>query len=122
MIELKTNVEQLDGIAANEISAGRDGNGSDIKAAALDHRNLQEYAERLERNIQEMSAEIQKYKSLAVNLHDVMRDNIADQIEENPPRVDDDHIRSVVREMIRDGDITAEVDYSNVELELTLNA
>ena len=122
MIELKTNVEQLDGIAANEISAGRDGNGSDIKAAALDHKNLQEYAERLERNIQEMSAEIQKYKSLAVNLHDVMRDNIADQIEENPPRVDDDHIRSVVREMIRDGDITAEVDYSNVELELTLNA
>tara|TARA_Y100000114_G_C11611560_1_gene255362 strand:- start:49 stop:480 length:432 start_codon:yes stop_codon:yes gene_type:complete len=143
MIELKTNVEQLDGIAANEISAGRDSNGSDIKAAALDHKNLQEYAERLEGEIVEMSEEIQKYKSLAANLrggnvemseeiqkyksfaanlHHVMRDNIADQIAENPPAIDDTQIARVVREMINDGEISVSVEYQNLELELSLDA
>jgi len=122
MIELKTNCEYLDKLAADTIEAGLDATGSDLRAAALDHRNLKQHAEELERKVQEQIDEIQKYKSLAANLHHVMRDNIADQIEENQPRVDDDHIRQVVREMIRDGDITAEVDYSNIELELTLNA
>ena len=122
MIELKTNVEQLDGIAANEISAGRDSNGSDIKAAALDHKNLQEYAERLEGEIVEMSEEIQKYKSLAANLHHVMRDNIADQIAETPPAIDDTQIARVVREMINDGEISVSVEYQNLELELSLDA
>jgi len=122
MIELKTNVEQLDGIAANEISAGRDSNGSDIKAAALDHKNLQEYAERLEGEIVEMSEEIQKYKSFAANLHHVMRDNIADQIAENPPAIDDTQIARVVREMINDGEISVSVEYQNLELELSLDA
>ena len=122
MIELKTNVEQLDGIAANEISAGRDSNGSDIKAAALDHKNLQEYAERLERNVEEMSAEIEKHKLLAVNLHLLIRDHIADQIEENPPAIDDTQIARVVREMINDGEISVSVEYQNLELELSLDA
>ena len=122
MIELKTNVEYLDQLAADHIQDGRDATGGDLKAAALDHRNLQEYAERLERNIQEMSAEMQSHKDMATRLHRLIRDNIAEQIEETPRTLDDDHIRQIVREMIRDGDITAEVDYSNIELELTLNA
>ena len=52
MIELKTNVEYLDQLAADHILDGRDATGSDLKAAALDHKNLQEYAERLESSIQ----------------------------------------------------------------------
>ena len=121
MIELKTNVEYLDKLAADQIEAGMDATGSDVKAAAVDHKNLQEYAERLERNIEEMSAEIQKHKSLAANLHHVMRDHIADQIAETPPAIDDTQIARVVREMIQDGEITVSVDYQNLELELSLD-
>ena len=132
MIELKTNVEYLDQLAADHIQDGRDATGSDLKAAALDHRNLQQYAERLERNVSEMSAELQSYKTandeLAANLFDLMRDRIGQHIErtladreDDTDDATDDKIRQTVKDMIRDGDITVEIDYQNVELELSLN-
>ena len=132
MIELQTNVEYLDRLAADTIADGRDATGSDLKAAALDHRNLQEYAERLERNIQKMSAEIQtaaeQRQQLADVLFDLMRDRIGQHIdrtladrEDATDDATDDKIRQTVKDMIRDGDITVEVDYSNVELEMSIN-
>ena len=132
MIELKTNTDFLDRLAAEEIQAGRDGNGSDIKAAALDHRNLQEYAERLERNVSEMSAEIQSFINQREQLADVLFDLIQHRIGHHIDRMladredatddaTDDKIRQTVKDMIRDGDITVEVDYSNVELEMSIN-
>ena len=132
MIELKTNVEYLDQLAADHIQDGRDATGSDLKAAALDHKNLQEYAERLELNIQKMSAEIQtaaeQRQQLADVLFDLMRDRIGQHIdrtlanrEDDNDDATDDKIRETVKDMIRDGDITVEVDYQNVELELSLN-
>jgi predicted RNA-binding protein Jag len=132
MIELKTNVEYLDQLAADHIQDGRDATGSDLKAAALDHRNLQEYAERLELNIQKMSAEIQaaaeQRDALADILFGLMHDRIGQYIdrtladrEDDNDDATDDKIRQTVKDMIRDGDIEIEVDYSNVELELSIN-
>lgn len=132
MIELKTNVEYLDQLAADHIQDGRDATGSDLKAAALDHKNLQEYAQRLERNVSEMSAEIQSFINQREQLADVLFDLIQHRIGQHIDRTladrqddhddaTDDKIRQTVKDMIRDGDIEIEVDYSNVELELSIN-
>lgn len=132
MIELKTNVEYLDQLAADHIQDGRDATGSDLKAAALDHKNLQEYAQRLERNVSEMSAEIQSFinqrEQLADALFDLIQHRIGQHIdrtladrEDDNDDATDDKIRQTVKDMIRDGDISVEVDYSNVELELSIN-
>jgi hypothetical protein len=123
MIELKTNVEYLDQLAADHILDGRDAIGSDLKAAALDHKNLQEYAERLESSIQKMSAEIQTHaeqrQQLADVLFDLMRDRIDRHLEKS--NVDGDAIRDAIKDMVRDGELSVDVDYSNVELELSIS-
>lgn len=131
MIELKTNPDYLDQLAADHILDGRDATGGDLKAAALDHKNLQEYAERLERSVSEMSAELQSYKTandeLAANLFDLMRDridrqilrHISDNVEKS--EADGDAIREAIKDMVRDGELCVDVDYSNVELELSLS-
>jgi uncharacterized protein (UPF0335 family) len=131
MIELKTNPDYLDQLAADHILDGRDATGGDLKAAALDHKNLQEYAERLERNVSEMSAELQSYKTandeLAANFFDLMRDridrqilrHITDHVEKS--EADGDAIREAIKDMVRDGDLCVDVDYSNVELELSIS-
>ena len=120
MIELRTNTDFLDRLAAEEIQAGRDGNGTDIKAAALDHRNLQEYAERLESNIQKMSAEIQTHAEQRQQLADVLFDLLSDRIdqriarhvvEELEEKTSDETIRETVRDMIRDGELVVTIDY-----------
>ena len=123
MIELKTNVEYLDQLAADHILDGRDATDSDLKAAALDHKNLQEYAERLESSIQKMSAEIQTHaeqrQQLADVLFDLMRDRIDRHLEKS--NVDGDAIRDAIKDMVRDGELSVDVDYSNVELELSIS-
>jgi hypothetical protein len=140
MIELKTNPDYLNRLAADHITDGRGGTGSDLQAAALDHKNLLEYAETLERNIQNMSAEMQtvveQRQQLADVLFDLMRERIGKYIdfresclirtladrEEDTDYVLEDKIRQTVSDMIRDGEITAEVECSSIELDLTLNA
>ena len=134
MIELRTNTDFLDRLAAEETQAGRDGNGTDIKAAALDHRNLQEYAERLESNIQKMSGEIQSIRTqrdeaaaalLAIFRPELERmidaaveqcrpiDDLRDRVERLEDADDKaDDIRREVREMIADGDIIVSIDHS----------
>jgi len=72
MIELQTNPEYLDMLAADQILDGRDATGSDLKAAALDHKNLREYAERLERNVQQLSAEIAEKSRVLGNAETAM--------------------------------------------------
>jgi len=127
MIELKTNPDYLDMLAADHINDGRDATGSDLKAAALDHKNLREYAETLERNIQKMSAEIQTHaenrQQLADVLYNLLSNRIAEEIEEATSDIIDrldrleggdansDEIREEVRDMIRDGEIVVSIDY-----------
>jgi hypothetical protein len=135
MIELRTNTDFLDRLAAEETQAGRDGNGTDIKAAALDHRNLQEYAERLESNIQNMSGEIQSIRTqrdeAAAALLAIFRPELERMIDaaieqcrpledlrERVERLEDDDdkandIREEVRDMIRDGELVVELKNAN---------
>jgi predicted nucleic acid-binding Zn-ribbon protein len=135
MIELRTNTDFLDRLAAEETQAGRDGNGTDIKAAALDHRNLQEYAERLESNIQKMSGEIQSIRTqrdeAAAALLAIFRPELERMIDaaieqcrpledlrERVERLEDDDdkandIREEVRDMIRDGELVVELKNAN---------
>ena len=139
MIELRTNTDFLDRLAAEETQAGRDGNGTDIKAAALDHRNLQEYAERLESNIQKMSGEIQSIRTqrdeAAAALLAIFRPELErmivdfvdaavgqcrplEDLRERVERLEDDDdkandIREEVRDMIRDGELVVELKNAN---------
>ena len=123
MIEVKTDIDYLDRLAADSIEAGRDATGADIRAAAVDIKNLKEYADRLERNINEMSAEINA-------LTDARGDDIITLLDRRIDRAiskrletentSDETIRETFRDMFRDGDVSVSVDYSNVELELSL--
>ena len=128
MIELQTNPEAIEQVYIVSDSE----HGDTLTGAAVDHRNLQEYAERLERNVQEMSAEIQSFKdqreALADLLFGLMHNRIGQYIdrtladrEDDNDDATDDKIRQTVKDMIRDGDIEIEVDNSNVELELSIN-
>ena len=147
MIELQTNPEYLDMLAADHILDGRDATGSDLKAAALDHKNLREYAERLERNVQQLSAEIAEKSRVLGNAETAMEqmqdaiiavvggaidarikqhldlnrvDDLRDELDALAERVEtlegsdanSDDIREEVREMIRDGEIVVNIDYS----------
>jgi len=147
MIELQTNPEYLDMLAADQILDGRDATGSDLKAAALDHKNLREYAERLERNVQQLSAEIAEKSRVLGNAETAMEqmqdaiiavvggaidarikhhldlnrvDELRDELDALAERVEtlegsdanSDDIREEVREMIRDGEIVVNIDYS----------
>ena len=138
MIELKTNPDYLDQLAADHILDGRDATGGDLKAAALDHKNLREYAERLERNVQQLSAEIAEKSRVLGNaetaieqmqnafiaivgsaidarieshLEDITSD-IIDRLDRLETDANSDDIREEVREMIRDGEIVVNIDYS----------
>ena len=78
-----------------------------------------------------MSAELQSYKTandeLAANFFDLMRDridrqimrHISDHVEKS--EADGDAIREAIKDMVRDGDLCVDVDYSNVELELSIS-
>ena len=129
MIELHTNPEAIEKLYL--VSDTKD--GDTLTGAAVDHRNLKEYAERLERNVSEMSAEIQGFINQREQLADVLFELIQHRIGQHIDRTladredatddaTDDKIRETVKDMIRDGDITVEVDYSNIELDLTINA
>ena len=128
MIELHTNPEAIEKLYLVSDTE----HGDTLTGAAVDHRNLQEYAERLERNVQEMSAEVQSFKdqreALADLLFGLMHNRIGQYIDraltertEETEDATEDKIRQTVKDMIRDGDITVEVAYSNIDLELSID-
>ena len=123
MIEVKTDIDYLDRLAADSIEAGRDATGADIRAAAVDIKNLKEYADRLERNINEMSAEIQTLRDASgddiITLLDRRIDRAISQRLETE-NTSDETVRDIVKAMISEGDVYVTLDYSNVELELSL--
>ena len=72
MIDIKSNIDHLDGLAAQFMADDFNDNrlalietGKDIRAAAADLKNLRDYAVQLERNIERMSADIQTLKDSA---------------------------------------------------------
>ena len=123
MIEVKTDIDYLDRLAADSIEAGRDATGADIRAAAVDIKNLKEYADRLERNINEMSAEINALTDARgddiITLLDRRIDRAISQRLETE-NTSNETVREIVKDMIRDGDVYVSLDYSSVDLELSL--
>lgn len=58
MIDLRTNQDFLEQLAADHFDDGRGSTASDIRAAADDIRNLRDYATNLEREIKRASSDI----------------------------------------------------------------
>jgi phage shock protein A len=134
MIELKTNPDHLHAIASNVRLTDQTDLAHDLDAAAHDLKNLRDYAERIERSVNQMSGEIQSIRTqrdeAAAALLAIIRPElermIDDAVEQCRPLEDlrdrverlegdhtgDDEIRDTVRDMIRDGDIIVNIDIS----------
>lgn len=123
MIDIKSNIDHLDALAAQYLADDLTETGKDIRAAAADLKNLREYAAQLERNIERMSADIQTLNDSAGNslvneLERFIDRRIAAKLDDINPNEED--IRQQVRSMIQEGDIVVTVDYSSIDLELSL--
>ena len=160
MIELRTDQDFLEQLAADHFDSGRDATAADIRAAADDIRNLRDYATNLEREIKRASSDIVvanndkelakvNYSDLVAKqtqgagfLFDLIKSDVErlilkevksqieleldysiscleDRIESletdvsdlNSQEADADKIKSTVKEMIQDGDITVNIDH-----------
>ena len=123
MIDIKSNIDHLDALAAQYLADDLTETGKDIRAAAADLKNLREYAVQLERNIERMSADIQTLNDSAGNslvneLERFIDRRISAKLDDINPNEED--IRQQVRSMIQEGDIVVTVDYSSIDLELSL--
>ena len=134
MIELKTNPDHLHAIASNVRLTDQTDLAHDLDAAAHDLKNLRDYAERIERSVNQMSGEIQSIRTqrdeaaaalLAIFRPELERmidaaveqcrpiDDLRDRVERLEDADDKaDDIRREVREMIADGDIIVSIDHS----------
>ena len=125
MIDIKSNIDHLDALAAQYLADDLTETGKDIRAAAADLKNLREYAVQLERNIERMSADIQTLNDSAGNsLVNELERFIDRRISANLDTLDltqpAEEVRDLVRSMIEEGDIMVTVDYSSIDLELSL--
>ena len=158
MIELRTDQDFLERLAADHFDDGRGSTAADIRAAAADIRNLRDYATNLEREIKRASSDIvvaNNEKELAkVNYDDLkllqtkgadflfnliisdikrlvlreVKDQLDLELDHTIPSLEDridslesdvadlneggaDDIKDTVKEMIRDGDITVNIDH-----------
>ncbi|MBL6840977.1 MAG: hypothetical protein ISQ84_02365 [Pelagibacterales bacterium] len=123
MIDIKSNIDHLDALAAQYLADDLTETGKDIRAAAADLKNLRDYAVQLERNIERMSADIQTLKdsagiSLVNELERFIDRRISAKLDDINPNEED--IRQQVRSMIQEGDIVVTVDHSSIDLELSL--
>jgi len=123
MIDIKSNIDHLDELAAQYLADDLTETGKDIRAAAADLKNLRDYAVQLERNIERMSADIQTLKdsagiSLVNELERFIDRRISAKLDDINPNEED--IRQQVRSMIQEGDIVVTVDHSSIDLELSL--
>ena len=122
MIELKTDIDYLDRLAADSIEAGRDSTGADIRAAAVDIKNLKEHVEELERVNSQMRVEVDSYKGsfgydMTAGLCKFIDERIGVKLETDQLS---EHIREVLKDMINGGDICVNLDYSRIDLDLSL--
>jgi len=125
MIDIKSNIDHLDALAAQYLADDLTETGKDIRAAAADLKNLREYAVQLERNVSEMSAEVQTLndsagKSLANELERFIDRRITSKLDSLELTQPAGKGRDLVRSMIQDGEIVVTVDHSSIDLELSL--
>lgn len=125
MIDIKSNIDHLDALAAQYLADDLTETGKDIRAAAADLKNLRDYAIQLERNVSEMSAEVQTLndsagKSLANELERFIDRRITSKLDTLDLTQPAEEVRDLVRSMIQDGEIVVTVDHSSIDLELSL--
>jgi len=125
MIDIKSNIDHLDALAAQYLADDLTETGKDIRAAAADLKNLREYAVQLERNIERMSADIQTLNDSAGNslvneLERFIDRRISAKLDTLDLTQPAEEVRDLVRSMIEEGDIMVTVDYSSIDLELSL--
>jgi len=160
MIDLRTDQDFLEQLAADHFDDGRGSTAADIRAAADDIRNLRDYATNLEREIKRASSDIvvanNDKELVKVNYSDLVAkqtqgadflfnliksdierlilkevksqieleldysiSDLGDRIDSletdvsdlNSKEADEDQIKDTVKEMIRDGDITVNIDH-----------
>ncbi len=127
MIDLKTTADHLNELAQSEFSASRDVHGQAFEAAAKDHRNLREHAERLEASVERLSTEVRQYRDEQQHMADLVFDLMEDRIKEKITEViEDDHpsdvyIRQAVADMVNTGDLSVEIEHQEIELSLNAN-
>ena len=126
MIDLKTDIDHLDGLAAQYLSDGLEETGKDIRAAAADLKNLRDHCIILEQqNAQVLHdnalADASAGRLLLNDLQQLIDARIDAKLEEFEIAPDVERVRDVLKELINGGDVCVDVDYSNVELELTLS-
>jgi len=129
MIDIKTDIDHLDGLAAQYLADGLEETGKDIRAAAADLKNLRDHCIILEQqNAQVLHdnalADASAGRLLLNDLQQLIDARIDLKLEEFNPRDAVPHIESVreiLKELINGGDVCVDVDYSSVELELTLS-
>ena len=80
MIDLKSNLDHLESLAADFHSDGHAQTATDFRTAIMDIQNLRDSNAILERNIKEMSAEINTLKTAPVDLGAVINDAINGRI------------------------------------------
>ena len=125
MIDIKSNIDHLDALAAQYLADDLTETGKDIRAAAADLKNLRDYAAQLERNIERMSADIQTLNDSAGNslvneLERFIDRRITSKLDTLDLTQPAEEVRDLVRSMIQDGEIVVTVDHSSIELELSL--
>ena len=125
MIDIKSNIDHLDALAAQYLADDLTETGKDIRAAAADLKNLRDYAIQLERNVSEMSAEVQTLndsagKSLANELERFIDRRITSKLDTLDLTQPAEEVRDLVRSMIQEGEIVVTVDHSSIDLELSL--
>ena len=125
MIDIKSNIDHLDELAAQYLADDLTETGKDIRAAAADLKNLRDYAVQLERNIERMSADIQTLKDSAGNslvneLERFIDRRITSKLDTLDLTQPAEEVRDLVRSMIQDGEIVVTVDHSSIDLELSL--
>ena len=125
MIEIKSNIDHLDELAAQYLADDLTETGKDIRAAAADLKNLRDYAAQLERNIERMSADIQTLNDSAGNslvneLERFIDRRITSKLDSLDLTQPAEEVRDLVRSMIQDGEIVVTVDHSSIDLELSL--
>ena len=126
MIDLKTDIDHLDGLAAQYLSDGLEETGKDIRAAAADLKNLRDRCIILEQQNAELLHDIalgdaSAGRLLLNDLQQLIDSQIDAKLEAFEVEPDVERVRNVLKELINGGDVCVDVDYSNVELELTLS-
>jgi DNA repair exonuclease SbcCD ATPase subunit len=132
MIELKTNPDHLHAIASNVRLTDQTDLAHDLDAAAHDMKNLRDYAEQIERSVNQMSGEIQSIRTqrdeAAAALLAIFRPELErmidaaveqcrpiDDLRERVERLEDDDdkaddIRRELRDMVLEGEIVVSLD------------